>query len=109
MTRPLLAYDKETYAITGNRTRDMPQSDAEIILKFLIDQLDPSAKDELQKLLGGGELPDLGQDGLHGRIGMDRLPERIKRRAIAGLNQDRKAADAKAFAERYPDAMKVKA
>ena len=89
--------------------------DLDIILKYLVGNLPPDQRSELNQLLGKGSVvsandpddDDFAQDALRGRISMDRLPERMRRQVAARTAPNRTASTA-GFYERFPEASHIR-
>ncbi len=92
----------------------MPMPDNEIALKYLLSLLSPDQQNELGQLLGenqkvsAAEPDDLAQDALRGRIAMDRLPERIRRVAMARVAPRSSADEDARFHKLFPDSGRLR-
>ena len=89
----------------------MNTQEMDLVLKYMIEKMDPQSQDDIKEILGG-EMPDTAQDAMRkGGFALERWPKRLLKRSA--LNEQRNkpagvAQDAKPKTPEFPNNGRLK-
>ena len=87
----------------------MNTQEMDLVLKYMIEKMDPQSQDDIKEILGG-EMPDTAQDAMRdGGFALKRWPKRLlKRSALAERNTAALAQDGKLAVPVFENAGRLK-